>query len=107
MRPIRYTATAADVTAGNTPPLIVDIYTPVNAYGIQYLLAAGNAPGTGSVQQTFDDPYNPPALGLTWDTVVLDANGRAVLADQPVRAFQVSTPVAGDVITIVAQGVSV
>ena len=41
---------------------------------------------------------------MTWANVLL-ANGRAFL-NQPVSAFRVLNPVAGDIITVVAQGAS-
>lgn len=101
MRPIVYTATAADAAATFTPPLPVD-YNRVNGqYGLQYLTSAGAA-GVGTFQVTLDDPFTPPSGGLTWATVTLTA-GRASI-NQAARAFRVSTPTAGDVITIVAQG---
>ena len=104
MRPIRYTATAADVAAGFTPPLPVD-YNRVNGqYGLQYTTSDGQTAGGGTFQQTLDDPYNPPSTGLRWTTVTLTTGNAQI--NQAVRAFRVNTPTLGDVITIVAQGAS-
>jgi hypothetical protein len=101
MRPIVYPASAADVLAGFTPPLPVDYNRVTGQYGLQYL-TAGGAAGTGTLQYTLDDPFNPPAGGLTWTAIAL-VNGRANI-NQAVRAFRVLTPVLNDVATIVAQG---
>lgn len=103
MRPIVYTATATDVSNGFTLPLPVDYNRVSGQYGLQYLATGGGA-GTGTMQVTLDDPFNPPASGLTWSTVPI-ANGRAFL-NQAARAFRVNSPVLADVITIVAQGAS-
>lgn len=103
MRSIVYTATAADVAAGFTPPLVMDYNTVYANYGLQYQTSA-QAPGTGTLQQTYDDPFNPPTGGLTWAPVGGVLAGRAVVND-PVRAFRVLTPVLADVVTIVPQGI--
>lgn len=101
MKPVVYTATAADVTAGFTPPIPVD-YNRVNGqYGLRYLASGGGA-GTGTVQQTLDDPFNTAAASIVWDNVAV-VNGRAQI-NGAVRAFRINTPVANDTLTVVAQG---
>jgi hypothetical protein len=90
-----------DVANTFTPPVVVD-YLEVNAlYSIQYL-TSGGAAGTGIVQQTEDDPFNPPSGGLTWATVAMVA-GRASI-NAVARAFRVSAPVLADVLNVVQQG---
>jgi hypothetical protein len=98
MRPVVYPATAADVTAGFTPPIVVDYRIVDSQFALQYL-ASGGGPGAGTFQQTLDDPF---AANPSWTTVTL-TSGRAVVTS-PVRAFRVSGPSAGDVITVVQQG---
>lgn len=99
MREIVYTATAADVTTGNTPTLPVDYLLPFANFSLQYLASGGGA-GGGTFQVTIDDIYgtNTP----TWATVTL-TTGRGSYT-QPARAFRVLTPTAGDIITILQQG---
>ena len=101
MRPIVYTVTATDQANGYTPPLPVDYLRGNGQNGIKYYSSGGVA-GTGTVQYTIDDVFNLPFASLTWAAVPM-TNGFANLF-QVVRAFNVLNPVAGDVITIVAQG---
>lgn len=102
MRPIVYTATATDAANGYTPPLPVDYMRVNGQYGIQYLASGGGA-GTGTVESSVDNPFSPPTAGMTW-TAVPVTNGQATV-NQAVMAFRILAPVAGDVVTIIAQGV--
>lgn len=101
MRPVIYTATAADVANGFTPPIPVD-YNRVNGqYGIKYTTSTGGA-GIGTVQISIDDPFNPPSFGMGWAAVVL-ANNMAFV-NGAASAFRLATPALGDIITVRAQG---
>lgn len=100
MRPVVYTATAADVANGFTVAIPVD-YNRVNGqYGLQYFASGGGA-GAGTVQFSLDDPFNPPA-SPNWTNITLVANIASM--NQAVRAFRINAPVLGDVLTVVAQG---
>jgi|SRR5579863_6670103 len=104
MRPVTYTATAADAAAGYTPPIPVDYMRVNGQYGLKYLNAAGGA-GGGTVQYTIDDVFNLPAGGsnaLTWVNIALTANFAQV--NEAVTGFRVNNPTAGDVLRVVAQG---
>lgn len=103
MRPVRYVATAADVTNGFTPPVVVDYLTVTAQYGIQYLATGGGA-GTGIVQQSQDDPFNPPAAGMVWTATALLGNQAQM--NSVVRAFRVQNPVLGDVLTVNQQSLA-
>ena len=103
MRPVIYTATAADVAAGFTPPIPVDYLRDNGQYGLQYQTAAQGV-GTGTVQTSLDSPFTPPSGGMTWSTVAV-TNGRAFL-NQVASAFRILNPVLGDVLTVIAQGAS-
>ena len=101
MRPVVYTATAADVTNGNTPVVVVDYLRVNGQYGLKYV-AAGGAAGSGTVQYSLDDPFANTYAQMTWYTVPLLNNAATI--NQVARAFSVASPVAGDVFTVVPQG---
>ena len=101
MRPIRYVVTADDESNGFTPPLPVDDNRVNGQYGLSYRDSAGDA-GGGQVQQTLDNPFDPPTGGLIWSSIALSDDIAQV--NQAVTAFRVNGPSTGDVITIVAQG---
>lgn len=102
MRPVRYVATAADVAATFTPAIPVDYMHSDAQYGIQYQAAGGGAGVGGTVQQTQDDVFNPPAEGIFWTPVAL-AGGVAQVTGT-VRAFRLSNPVLGDILKVLQQG---
>lgn len=104
MRPVRYTAIAADVANGFTPPVPVDYLAPNVRISVQYLNAAGGA-GTGTVQQTVDDPFNPPAtVGLTWTPTTMVGNQGLIEAS--IGAVRVLNPGLGDVLLVREQGMA-
>lgn len=101
MRPVVYTVPQSDATNGFTVPIPVD-YNRVNGmYALQYLAAVGT-PGTGTVQATYDNPFSPPAIGLTWNNLTLVSG--SVQLNGAYRAFRVNTPVLNDTFTVLAQG---
>lgn len=103
MRPVLYTATAADVTNGYTPPVVVDYIRTNGQYGVRYLNAANGA-GTGTVQSSLDNPFTVVQTSMVWTTVAV-SNNQAKL-NEPVTAFRILNPVLGDTLLVVAQGAS-
>lgn len=102
MRPITYTATAADAAQGFTQAIPVDYMRVNGQYGFHYTNAAGQQ-GTGNVQATLDDVFNLPYASLAWININLAAGGWGWI-NLAITGVRLLNPVAGDVLRIVAQG---